>query len=154
MSRRCLGSRASVCIADAPGDECLSDESSLPSSFLLDCFAELDVIWYGRSLRLAWVSCPGYVTSQLPAHLQPTGFLGGAVCRDGPDAVRVLLSSSQNASGYQHLSSYQIQSTALWGLLWGKLTLSQPDPKQSPCLIPYHLHHPQVPCNLVYLYIF
>lgn len=36
--------------------------------------------------------------------------------------------------------------------MW-RLTPSQPQSTQSPCLIPYHLHHAYVPHNLIQLYI-
>ena len=46
-----------------------------PHLFLLSIrfIAEHDVIGYGISLLSLWVSCPGSVPSQHPAHLQLTG---------------------------------------------------------------------------------
>ena len=46
---------------------------SLPSSSL-SLYTQHDVIWYGMSLWLAWVTCPGCVPSQFPVPLQPSGW--------------------------------------------------------------------------------
>ena len=45
-----------------------------------------------------------------------------------------------------------MESTAPHGLLWRKLTPSQPDPVQPPPLIPYHLCHALVPHYLIQLW--
>ena len=97
-----------------------------PYAFLLAFIAEHDIIRYRISLWSVWVSCPSCV----PSNLSPTPSLlafGEEGWKDGLDAVSALLCSSQNTGVLSTHFQPQIQSTALWGLLWGKLTPSQPD---------------------------
>jgi len=61
--------------------------------------------------------------------------LGGVVqgrvgTREGLAAVQALLHNSENIIGLSTLFQPQIQSTALYELLWRKLTPSQPDPAE------------------------
>lgn len=52
--------------------------------------------------------------------------------RDSLDVVLALLSSSQSIDAIPVLFHLQVKSAALYCLLWGKLTETQPDPVQKP----------------------
>lgn len=98
--------------------------TALPSSFLLVFIAEHDDMWYGIFFWSFWVS---YVPSQPVAHPQSAG-LWGYVWWDRFDAVQALPSNSQNTGELPTPFYPQIQSTALYVLLWRKSAPSQPDP--------------------------
>ena len=85
-------------------------------------YAEHDVIWYAISLWPVWVSCPGYVPSQLPVHL---------AVRKTEKSSTDCLATTKNMSMLSTLFSSQIQNTALHQLPERKLTLSQLKPRQS-----------------------
>lgn len=78
------------------------------------------------SLGLLPWPCP-HPTSCLPSAY----WLLQGSWRDRLEAVSALLSSSRTSVWYQHCSSYKCKAqTALYGLLWGNLTPSQPDSVQ------------------------
>lgn len=73
-------------------------------------------------------SCPGCVLSPSLAHPQHSGPCGGWRAR--LSAVPALLGKSQNTGVRSGLLWLQVQSTALYGLLWGNLTPPQSEPAQ------------------------
>lgn len=92
-----------------------------------------------------------------PLNLLPTPSLqgfegGGRGSRESLDAVQALFSNRQNIGALPTPFQPQVQGTELYGLLWR--TPFQPNLVQSPPLVPYHLHHVQVPHNLIHLHIF
>jgi len=89
-----------------------------PSAFI----SEHGIIQHGRSIWSVGVSCPGSVPSQHLAHPKPLGLWQG-VWLENLGAVGALLSSSQNVAVSPALFQPQVQSRALYRLLWAKLTI-------------------------------
>ena len=94
------------------------------------CWAWCHMVWNILSASLGQFSwlCP-LPTSSLPRDYW--SFVGRGKkedWRDRLDSVKVLLSSDQNTGVFSTLFYLEIQRTALWGLLWGKLISSQSDP--------------------------
>lgn len=86
---------------------------------------EYDVTRYGISLQSVWFRCPGCVSSQF-THPQCTCFQDSGkkkslmLCNCCSTIVRTLMLSTQSYS--------QIQNTALYRMLWRKLTPPQLEP--------------------------
>lgn len=91
-----------------------------------------------------WVSCPGCVSPQLPVphhHLLAGGAVG--------EVEEPLTTTPLKLQRVINIVII-LQLKAGHQLLERKLTLSQLKPGQCPSLIPYRLHHVQVPCFPVY----
>lgn len=85
------------------------------------------IIWSGLSLRAAGISCPGFNPSQNLVLPQSTPWWGSLRGRKGLDSMKGPLGKNQNIPELSTVFWSQIQNTAVYQLLWLKLTLSQPN---------------------------
>lgn len=103
--------------------------SPLPPPFL-ELLLQHEVVRHEITLWSAWLSCPGCGLCQLLVNLQPTRWWRRVGKREKVNVVQVLLSNSKSSGVLSALFYSQILNSALYGLLWRKLTASQPGPTQ------------------------
>lgn len=95
-----------------------------PLLLLISLYFWADTVLCGVSLWSVWFSC--HFPRTFPTGRGGQG-LGLEFWRDSICAAGALLSSSQNTAVL--LFELPVQCTGLWGLLQGKITASQPDPR-------------------------
>lgn len=104
-----------------PTDQHRSSDPPLPASSP-HLYTEHVVLWYGVSLCLVWVSCPGYAPSHLLVHLR-TGKTW--------EAENSLISEELNPSAYYQHSHTESNTQPYSRYRQGQLALCQPKPGQS-----------------------